>query len=68
MTDSFRANRQFERFIFDGKARSSKEEQEYDLSEDEVVATLVYDRENRTVTIVYPEDGAEGHVAEEEEP
>ena len=79
MVDTFRANRQFERFIFhgvperpeptwerdsrgsfegrySGKSHVSSQDQEYDLSEDEIVATLIYDSDSQTVTVVYPGD------------
>lgn len=56
MVDTFRAHRQFERVIgrYSRESQILSQHQEYDLVEDEVVATLVYDRDSRTVTIMYP--------------
>jgi hypothetical protein len=47
--DVFRADRQFERFMLKNRERCNVP---YDSSQDEVIATIVYDPDKQTVTVV----------------
>ena len=51
--DVFAANRSFERAIFLGGVTADEDQPP---SKDEIIATLVYDKENETVTVVYPDN------------
>lgn len=51
--DVFAANRRFERFLFFGEGRPAKTAEIHELSEDEMIATIIYDNKNQRVKVVY---------------